>query len=189
MYVFVNTISLIYYFIVSLSKSLYLSIIYIVLMQMAMSAAYMYLLVFSWVFLGDEIKIGVILSDHKFTILRPFTSLQWLIMIYFAIGLFAFIVFIVYTALLAQSSFCALTSPLLYKFSSFLVASWWIGFCVVIGYLIKLFFGSDIASFIHDQTREHTNEEMEERIFRKVFNEYDKDREGMYIMYVYYVCI
>lgn len=147
-------------------------------MQMAVSAAYMYLLVFSWVFLGDEIKVGIILSDHKFTILTPFTSLQWLIMTYFGIGIYAFIVFIVYTALLSQSNFCAVTAPLLYKFSSFLVASFWIGFVVVISYLIKLYFGGDIASFIHDQTREHTNEEMEERIFRKVFNEYDKNREG-----------
>ncbi len=74
--------------------------------------------------------------------------------------------------------FCAVTAPLLYSFTTFLVVSWWLGFSVVLAYMIKFYLGAEIANLMREATREHTNEEMEERIFRKVFNDYDKDRMG-----------
>lgn len=138
----------------------------------------MFLLVYTWVFLGDTLEVKVPMSNHTFVLLRPFTSLKWLIGVYFVFVVATFIIWIVGSYMLGLSVFCSSTAPLLYKFTTFLVVSYWLGFFVVIGYSVKLFFGKDILAFIKEQTREHTNEEMEERIFRKVFNDYDKDREG-----------
>ena len=135
-------------------------------------------MVYSWVYFGDVIQVQVPLSPIKVTLLKPFTSLAWLMFFYFVVFVTTFIVFCVGSYLLGLSTFCAATAPLLFKWTTFLVVSWWIGFCVCIVYMIKLYFGNDIASFITDQTRDHTPEEMEERIFRKVFNEFDKNREG-----------
>lgn len=146
--------------------------------EAAIAVGYMYLLVFSWVYLGDTISISLPMSPIKFTILQPFTSLSWVMIFYFVVFVTGFITFIVGSFMLSLSSFCAQTQPSVYKFTSFIVACWWIGFSVIIAYIVKLYFGADIASFVTENTREHTAEEMEERIFRKVFNEYDPDRQG-----------
>lgn len=139
---------------------------------------YLYLLVFSWVYLGDTITISLPMSPVKFTILHQFTSLSWLIIFYAVVFLIAFITFIVGSFMLSLSSFCAITQPGVFKFTSFIVAIYWIIFSVIIAYIVRLYFGADIASFVSENTREHTAEEMEERIFRKVFNDYDADRQG-----------
>lgn len=148
----------------------------------------MFLMVYSWVFLGDTVQFSLPMSPIKFTILTQFTSLTWLIIFYVIVFIIAFIIFIVGSVMLSLSSFCAITAPGLYKFTSFLVVSWWLGFSIIIAYLVKFYFGADIAGFVNEQTREHTVEEVEERIFRKVFNEYDKDREGkfIYILFFFY---
>ena len=135
-------------------------------------------MVYSWVYLGDNVYLSLPMSPVKFLILHQFTSLTWLMIFYFVVFLVGFITFIVGSFMLSESSFCAYTAPGLYKFTSFLVVTWWLGFSIILAYLIKLYFGSDIASFVTEQTREHTAEEMEERIFRKVFNEFDTEREG-----------
>ena len=140
--------------------------------------------------LGDNVYIQFPFSEQRFVIFFPFKSLQWVIGAYGIIFITSFIIFIIGTFMLSQSVMCGHTAPVLYKFTSFLVVSWWLIFFVIIGYLVKLYFGHDISSFISEQTREHTDEEMEERIFRKVFNEFDKDREGMNNIIIHnHICI
>lgn len=146
--------------------------------EAAIAVGYMYLLVFSWVYLGDTIAVSLPMSPVKFTILYQFTSLTWLMIYYAVVFIIAFVTFCIGSFMLSLSSFCAVTQPSVFKFTSFIVACWWIGFSVILAYLVKLYFGADIASFVTENTREHTAEEMEERIFRKVFNDYDADRQG-----------
>jgi hypothetical protein len=150
----------------------------VVFISAAVAVSYMFLLVFSWVYLGDLLTIPIPFSSHRMTLLKPYTSLKWLMGVYFVIFVTAFIIFIVGTYMLGLSSFCAVTAPLLFKFTTYLVITWWLMFVVIVVYMIKFYFGQDIAAFVNEQTREHTNEEMEERIFRKVFNEFDKNRTG-----------
>jgi hypothetical protein len=108
-------------------------------------------------------------------VLMPFTSLKWLIGYYSALAVASFIVWVVGAALLSMSTFCVATAPVLYSYSTFLVASYAIAFFIVIVYLIKLKFGGNIAALVKEQMRQPTQEELEERIFRKNFSEYDKD--------------
>lgn len=144
----------------------------------AVAVCYMFLIVYTWVFLGDNMYFTIPFTNVTFKVLRPFASMWWLMGFYAVIAITSFIVWCVGSYLLAASVFCAVTSPLLYQFSSFLVISYWLGFSVVVAYLVKIVFGRDIAGFVKDATREHTVDEVEEQIFRKKFTEYDKERDG-----------
>ena len=80
--------------------------------------------------------------------------------------------------MLDLSVFCEQSAPELYRFSAFLVVTYWIGFCVVVIYIIKKRFGK-ILRAIFDNTRSGpTVEDMEEKIFRKEFKKLDSRGKG-----------
>merc|ERR1711916_196590 len=85
---------------------------------------------------------------------------------------------IIGTVLLEFAIFCQDTAPGLYQYTVFLIASYWIGFGITCIYIIKLFFGSNIAAMIKESTRPSTIEEVEEKIFKAKFQEFDKDKEN-----------
>lgn len=90
----------------------------------------------------------------------------------------SFIVGIVGAFLLSLSTFCQSTAPLLYSYSLFLVVTYWLGLFILILYLIKLSFGKSIAKAIVERTKEETLKDVEDRLFKTKFKEFDKDNEN-----------
>jgi len=144
--------------------------------QAAIGVCYLFLIVYSWVFLGDTVTLKSEWLDINRKVLVPFTSMKWLMAIYIIIGFTSFIVWAVGTTLLKLAALCIYTSPKLYEYTLFLVAIYWLGFVIVIIFLIKLVYGDKIAAFVKDNARAPTANELEERIFRKKFSEFDRDR-------------
>lgn len=140
--------------------------------------SYLFLLIYSWVFLGDIIRLQIDKFKIDRVVMWPFKSMKLLMFLYFGLGFTCFIVWIVGSALLNVASFCKLTAPGLYSYISYLLASFWITFVVVIGYIIKMTYGKNIWGFVQQMTKPPTLDEMEEVIFRKQFSQYDKTKEG-----------
>lgn len=133
---------------------------------------------FSWVYLGEDVSLRISALDIDMVVLRPFRSMKW-IMYFYAALLFMNVVVAIYGAFLtAQSIFCKNTAPMLYKFSLFLLVTFWLGFFIFIAYCVKFFFGDKITSMIKEKMREDTLEEAEERIFRRTFDDFDPEKEN-----------
>lgn len=139
--------------------------------------SYVFLLVFTWVYMGDEIRLTIPIINFDRVIMKPFRSLKWIMMSYAVIGFIAFIIGIYGAFILSLASFCKSTSPELYQFSLFVVALFWTGFFVVIAYGVKFFYGTKISTMIKEKIREETMEEVENRLVRSKFLEYDKTKE------------
>lgn len=135
----------------------------------------MFLLVFTWVYLGDDIYLKIPSLGINQRVLKPFRSMKWIIGIYLALGGMNFLISIIGTVLVQLSSFCVSTAPKVYQFSLFLVCMFWILFFIAGLYSVKLFFGTTLAKLIKEQTREETLEEVEERIFKKQFQQFDPE--------------
>ena len=145
---------------------------------MAIAVCYIFLLVFTWVYMGDTITCTIPALGVDFVLFSPFKSLRWISFYYFLVGVFSFIVWIIGTILLQLSVFCEATAPGLYKFTVFLIVTYWMGFVIVILLLTKFFFGSNIAKMIKETTRASTIDEVEERLFRAKFDQYDLEKEN-----------
>jgi uncharacterized membrane protein YciS (DUF1049 family) len=139
---------------------------------------YLFLLVFTWVYLGDTITISLPSLGIEFKLFTPFKSLRFIATLYAVIAIASFIVWLVGSVLLNLSVFCEATAPGLYKFSTFLVATYWLGFIIIFLLLTKFFFGSNIAKMIKESTRASTIDEVEERLFRAKFDQYDVEKEN-----------
>jgi uncharacterized membrane protein YciS (DUF1049 family) len=139
---------------------------------------YLFLLVFTWVYLGDTIMVNIPALGISFTLLAPFKSLKYVAVFYFVLAIISFIIWIVGSVLLQLSVFCQSTAPGLYKFSTFLVVIYWLGFVITCLLLTKFFFGSNIAKMIKESTRASTIDEVEERLFRAKFDQYDAEKEN-----------
>jgi hypothetical protein len=143
-----------------------------------MAMCYLFLMVYSWAFLGDNIRLTIPSLGIDSKILAPFKSLKWLAGFYGCIFFMSFIVWIVGTVLLNLSIFCVKTAPVLYSYSRFLVVVYWLFFCVTLIFAIKMFFGNTIAKLVKEGTRESTLSEMEDQLFRQKFNELDLEAEN-----------
>lgn len=139
----------------------------------AVVLSYMFLLVFSWSIFGDEMHLHFPLSDRKIKILRPFGSLKEL-MVYYVI-LFAIVFFVMAwgTSLMPSAIFCATTAPMLYHFSSFIVVVYWLMFLGIIIFVVKTAFGDLIGHLFASMTRDRSNLEMEELIFKREWMKID----------------
>lgn len=129
-------------------------------------------------FIGDTLRLQSKSLGIDFTLCRPFRSLRTLGLFYFIIAVFSVIVWIAGTVLLQLSSFCQSTAPKLYDYTLFLVVTYWIGFFITLFYVIKLFFGSNIAKMMKEATRASTIDEIEERIFKSKFQMFDKEKQN-----------
>lgn len=147
--------------------------------QIAVVLCYLFLLVYTWVFLGDRIIVKVPFTTKEVCLLAPYTNLKWLMWVYAVLFVTSFIVWIVGSAMLQLSRFCAVTQPLVYSFTVYLVTVYWIGFCIVSIMIFKMKYGKFVMDQLAEQMREPTEAELEEKIFRKKFNEYDKDKTGV----------
>lgn len=136
----------------------------------------MYLLVYSWIFVGTTIKLYVPLVGFR-TVAVPFTSLKWIIMIYIVLGVASFITWLVGTVLYNIAFFCATTSPGLYSYVFFLVVIYWLAFAVVGVYMIQFLFGTRIGTVLRESTRDVTLGEAEISVFNAKFASYDPEEE------------
>ncbi len=139
---------------------------------------YFFLMVYAWVFIGDNVQLKIATLGIDYKILAPFKSLKWLMGFYIVLFGMSFIVFIVGTVLLNLSIFCVDTAPVLYKYSQFLVVTYWVGFAITLIYVVKLFAGSSIVKLLKETTRESTVSEVEEKLFRQKFNEFDAEGDN-----------
>lgn len=141
------------------------------------ATCYLFLLVFSWVYMGEEMSLQIKWLDIDMVVLRPFKSMKWIMYSYLGLFVMNFIIGIYGSFIMSLAVFCAPTAPMLYKFSLFILAISWIFFFTMVAYCVKFFLGNRIAAFIQEQTRTETMEEVEERIFRKKFNLFDPEKE------------
>mmetsp|Transcript_32744 Transcript_32744/g.55209 ORF Transcript_32744/g.55209 Transcript_32744/m.55209 type:complete len:317 (+) Transcript_32744:99-1049(+) len=144
----------------------------------AVAICYIYLVVFSWVYVGTEIKLVIPSLDIDMVLLRPIQSLKFVVLLYTIVAVTSFIIWIVGSILLQLAIFCVDTSPDLYNYVRFLVVTYWLGFCITFLFVIKMFFGTNIAAMIKESTRASTIDEVEEKIFRSKFSAYDPEKEG-----------
>jgi len=122
--------------------------------------------------------ISIPALGFEWTVLRPFKSLKWVVFAYFVVGVVSFIIWLVGSVLLQLSIFCVSTAPTLYQFSLFLVAIYWLGFIITVIYTIKMFFGQNLVKIFKETTRASTVEEVEEKLFRARFDQYDVEKEN-----------
>jgi hypothetical protein len=150
------------------------------ILQAMVVVSYLFLFVYTWVFLGDTITMQVPILDKEVVLFRPFRSLKFLIFYYLIIGFISWIVMIVGTYLysLQTTVLCAETAPLLYYYTGLVVGVYWTGWVIVMLILINMKFGGDILEKWRMFMKEPTVEELEEKIFRKKFSEFDKEKNG-----------
>lgn len=144
----------------------------------AVAICYLFLMIFSWVYIGDNVTFVIPALGIDVILLKPFKSLKYVVLAYFIIAVASFIVWLVGSVLLQLSVFCVTTAPTLYQFSLFLIAIYWLGFIITFIYLVKMFFGSNIAKLIQETTRASTIDEVEEKLFRARFDTYDVEKEN-----------
>ena len=147
-----------------------------IFIQAVIAVCYLFLLIFSWVYLGDTITVRFPIIEADWTILVPFTSLKFLMRLYLVLGITSFIVMCVGGGLLTLSKLCVDTAPRMYSLTLFMVAVYFMGFIVVCILLTKLAFGSQIFNFIKEAARAPNQNEFEEKIFTKSFGEFDRDK-------------
>jgi hypothetical protein len=148
-----------------------------IFIQAAVAICYLFLLVYSWLFIGDKFVVKWdFMFKYQFTLAYPYQSLKWLMIFYTIIGFTSWIVWIVGTVLLNSSFLCVSTAPKLYSYTLFLVACYWLGFVIIILSLINIMYGDRIQDFIKAQLTGASQSELEERIFRKKFLEFDKEK-------------
>jgi len=147
-----------------------------IFVQAVIAVCYLFLIIFSWSYFGDTITITFPIIDAEWTVLVPFTSLKFLMRVYFVLAFTTFIIFCVGATLLNLGKLCTNTAPRLYSLATFMSAMFWMGFIIVVILLVKLSYGSQIFSFIKEAARAPSQHEMEEKVFRKQFSEYDKEK-------------
>ncbi len=146
--------------------------------QAAIVVCYLFLLIYSWLWLGETIYIEISIIDFKRPLLKPFSSIKWLMAYYVVIFFTAMIVFATGSAILTNASLCVNTTPKLYSYVSFILGIYWLMFAVTIFFTVKQAFGANIAKLIVDTTKGPSQTELEERIFRKTFSDFDVDKES-----------
>lgn len=143
--------------------------------QVVIVCCYLFLLIYFWIFFGDTVTINV---DKPRVVLSPYKSLTTIVTLYLIIGIITFIVFCVGAFLLQSATFCATTAPMLYSYSSFIVAIFFITFIIVVTYLISTYFADAIKSQITDKLKGPTIADVEQRLFKTKFGELDPDKKG-----------
>ena len=146
--------------------------------SMALVVCYFFLLVYSWVWLGFTYKVTLPTSKDPYHIIWQFSSMFWVAYAYGILALVSFIVWIIGASILNLGVFCKDTAPRLYAFAVYLNTVYWLGFAIVGAVVVNKIFGDRIKEFLLDAMEEPDQNEMEEKIFRQLFNKYDKEKTG-----------
>ena len=142
----------------------------------AVAVGYLYLIVFSWIFLGDEIRLPIV----NWPILMPFTSLKWVVTFFSIIGIASFVINCIGTYEVIFGIFCSATAPVLYNYSCFIVAFYWVGFFVVAFTYIKMTLGKEIRGTLQAVQQDlgvgPNKMTPQEEIFKAKFDEFDVNK-------------
>lgn len=157
---------------------IFFDVLFIVFIMLALVVCYLFLIVYSWIYLGEPIRLQISLLDINVVVVPVFSNLQLIMVVYIVLGIFSMVIWGIGSQLLSSGVLCANTAPVLYAYSTFLVVTYWLGFTIVMIFTIKLFYGDFIAAIVKDQIRAPTMAELEDRIFRKSFAEFDVEKEG-----------
>lgn len=139
---------------------------------LAVAVSYLFLLAYMWIFVGAELSMNLPVIG-LFRVAGPYKNLLSLIWVWALLSILSFVVWIYGTFLFNLSWFCQTTAPELYRFSLFLVVTYWIGFCVIFLYIIKLVFGKTLDKAIKEKTRAPTVNEAAENVFKSKYMKYD----------------
>lgn len=155
----------------------------------SVAIGYLYLLIFTWIFLGDEIRIPkinipILLPFASLPILLPFTSLKWVVAFFSVIGIMSFITNCVGTYLLISGFACSTSAPVLHGYASFVAVAYWIGIFVFMFALIKVVCGKRISAtldVIGDEIAKGaahatSGRGAEEGVFRSKFDQFDSNK-------------
>jgi hypothetical protein len=128
--------------------------------------------------MGFKLTWKIPYTTREVTVFAPFTSVKYLAWVYGILGFTSFLIWVVGATLQNLAVFCLKTSPGLYSYTLYLNAVFWLGFCIVALVIIQKQYGAAIAEYIANQMEEPDQAELEEKIFRKKFNEYDTEKNG-----------
>jgi hypothetical protein len=146
--------------------------------EAAVVVSYLFVLIYSWLWLGDTIYFEIKMIDLKKAILWPFSSVKWLMAYYVVVFFTSMIVFAVGSAILNNATLCVQTTPRMYSYVSFILGIYWLMFSIIIFFTIKQAFGDNIAKAMVSAISAPSQSELEERIFRKKFSEFDVENDS-----------
>lgn len=143
-----------------------------IFISVEITVCYLFLILYSWVFLGDNIYLKIPSLEIDWLILIPFTSLKSVLFWYITLAVISTIAAVVGTLLLALSNLCAVTTPIHYRYSVFLVVLYWLMFIVIISNIFSMYCGKFKAVL------KPTTTEIEEALFLKKFRKFDTKTTG-----------
>lgn len=105
-------------------------------MRGAVIVSYLFLFVFTWVFMGTTVQLK--LPFKTLTLMKPFSKLNTVGVLYSLIGIISIPIFMVGTIWASAAQVCTETSPILYSFSILISVVYWIMFITIVAYLVKI---------------------------------------------------
>ena len=140
---------------------------------------YLFLVLYSWIFLGENMSIKIESMKINWHVLAPFSSLDSIIIFYWILGIMTFLLTAVGTFLLFIANSCYRTAQSLYLYVAFIIFINWIGMILIGLSLIRLRC-SNIThpSIFAQKTRVATIAEVEETLFLKKFRQVDRRKKG-----------
>lgn len=138
---------------------------------------YFFLILYSWVFLGDDIRLKIPYTFINYHILAPFTSLSWVISFYGLLATISTLVNIAGTYLLYLGHKCSVSTPLLYYYSLVFIAIYWLSFFIVAINLISIGCASSSkisvttsapSAPIYTEAQDHTGKNEHKGLFERM---------------------
>lgn len=126
------------------------------------ATCYLFLVIYSWAFLGHQVKI------NGWVILTPFTSLSSLVSWYIVIGIASLVNFAIGALYLYQGSFCAVSTPILFNFAYTISVIYWMVITFVIFNVLKIHYDFSFMRFLVNYENT-TEEDVETEFFNKKF--------------------
>jgi hypothetical protein len=138
---------------------------------------YCFLIVYSWIFIGDSITI------NNVTVLTPFTSLASVIRWYAMLILASILCFGIGSLYLTLSSFCAYTAPALYTYTNTVTKLYYaIAVLCIVNY-IRIKYDIKITGWLRDNIAEPTGDQMDTDFFFSCFDKFvDKKKSTFKIV-------
>ena len=137
--------------------------------------SYLFLAIYSWIFIGDPIEI------RGFLLFTPFTSLASVVIWYTLIGLASLVCFGIGTLYIVHSQFCAVTAPTLYYYSYTVIILYWIIVFITFFNICKISCNLSIVRLM-GKFHDPTIQEMEADFFDAKFNLFiDKQKSTLEI--------
>lgn len=157
------------------------------LLSVEIVVSYLFLVAYSWIFLGDDIKIKISYLKIDWHLFAPYVSLELLVVFYSILGAITILVTVIGTYLLFIAESCIKTATALYGYTLFTILMNWVGIVTITGNLMKLKMKDiDPEAFLIRKNRTATITEIEETMFLKKFRDFDPKKNGFINAEVFY---